>query len=94
MARFIIRHRVSDYDRWKKAYAAHGAVRAQNGFKKSVVHRYVDDPNHLIILFDVDDVEKAKTFAADPALAQKMKEAGVIDEPKFFYLDDGETFPN
>ncbi len=94
MATFIIRHRVKDYDAWKKVYAEHGKVRAQNGFKKSVVYRYVDDPNHMIIVFDVQDIEKAKAFASDPVLAEKMKEAGVIDEPKFFYLDGGESFQN
>jgi hypothetical protein len=90
----MIRHKVKDYDTWKKAYAAHGSARAENGFKKSVVHRYSDDPNHLIIVFEVDDIEKAKTFSASTDLAQKMKEAGVLDEPKFFFLDDGEAFPN
>ncbi len=94
MATFIIRHRVKDYDTWKKAYAEHGPVRAQNGFKKSVVYRYVDDPNHVIINFEVEDIEKARAFSQDPALAERMKAAGVLDEPKFFYLDEGETFPN
>jgi len=94
MATLIIRHQVKDYDTWKKAYAEHGQDRAQNGFGKSTVHRYLDDPNHLIIVFDIEDVKKAKSFIASPDLAQRMKNAGVIDDPKFFYLDDGESFAN
>ena len=76
----------------EKAYESHGKVRADNGFRTSTVHRYLDDPNHLIIVFDVADIAKAKAFADSPDLAQKMKDAGVVDEPKFFYLDDGEAF--
>ena len=37
---------------------------------------------------------KAKALASGPDLAQTMKEAGVLDEPKVFFLDDGEMFPN
>ena len=37
---------------------------------------------------------KAKALASSPDLAQKMREAGVVDEPKMFFLDDGEIFPN
>ena len=94
MATFIVRHKVKDYATWKKSFAAHGAVRAQLGFTKSRVHRYVDDPNHVIVVSEVKDIQKAKTLASSPDLAQKMKEAGVVDEPKMFFLDDGETFPN
>ena len=92
MATLIIRHKVKDYNTWKQAYASHGQVRSEHGFGKSTVRRYLDDPNHLIITFDVNDMEKAKAFCASPDLAQRMKEAGVVDEPKFFYLDDGESF--
>ncbi len=94
MATFIVRHKVKDYAAWKKVFAEHGKVRAQFGFTESRVYRYLDDPNHLIIVCDVKDIQKAKALAAAPDLAQTMKQAGVIDEPKLFYLDDGEVFPN
>ena len=94
MATFIVRHKVRDYASWKKVFAEHGKVREQFGFTKSRVYRYLDDPNHVIVVCDVKDIQKAKAFTASPDLAQKMKEAGVVDEPKMFYLDDGEGFPN
>ena len=94
MATFIVRHKVKDYASWKKVFAEHGKVRAQFGFTKSRVHQYLDDPNHVIVVCDVKDINKAKAFATAPDLAQKMKEAGVVDEPKMFYLDDGEVFPS
>ncbi len=94
MATFIVRHKVKDYEAWKKVFVEHGKVRAQAGFTKSRVYRYMDDPNHLILVCEVKNIEKAKAFAATPDLAQTMRAAGVIDEPKTFFLDDGETFPS
>ena len=94
MATFIVRHKVRDYSVWKKVFAEHGKVRAQYGFTKSRVYRYVDDPNHVIVVCEVKDINKAKALASAPELATAMKEAGVVEEPKMFYLDDGESFPN
>jgi quinol monooxygenase YgiN len=94
MATFIVRHKVKDYAVWKKVFAEHGKVRAQHGFTKSRVYRYVDDPNHVIIVSELKDINQAKAMAASPGLVKAMKDAGVIEEPKLFYLDDGESFPN
>ena len=94
MATFIVRHKVKDYAAWKKVFAEHGKVRVQLGFTKSRVYRFVDDPNHVIVVSELKDINKAKAMAASPDLAKAMKEAGVLDEPKMFYLDDGEIFPN
>ena len=94
MATFIVRHKVKDYGIWKKAFAEHGKVRAQLGFTKSRVYRYTDEPNHVIVVSEVKDIQAAKKLASSPELAEKMKEAGVVDEPKMFFLDDGEMFPN
>ena len=94
MATFIVRHKVRDYAAWKKVFAEHGKVRSQNGFTKSRVYRYVDDPNHVIVVCEVKDIKQAKALAASPDLVKAMKESGVVDEPKMFFLDDGETFPS
>lgn len=94
MATFIVRHKVKDYAGWKKVFAEHGKTRAQAGFTKSRVYRYLDDPNHVIIVCEVKDIQKAKAFASSPDLGQAMRAAGVIDEPKTFFLDDGEVFPS
>lgn len=94
MATFIVRHKVRNYATWKKAFAEHGKVRSQYGFTKSRVYRYLDDPNHVIVVCEVNDLGRARAFVAAPGLAKSMKEAGVVDEPKMFYLDDGESFSN
>ena len=94
MATFIVRHKVRNYAAWKKVFAEHGKIRSQYGFTKSRVYRYLDDPNHVIVVCEVSDLGRARAFVAAPGLAKTMKAAGVVDEPKMFYLDDGESFPN
>ena len=44
-----------------------------------------DDPNDITLVFAINDVEKAKAFAASPGLKAKMDSAGVIGRPDFFY---------
>jgi hypothetical protein len=40
----------------------------------------------VFLLFEADDIQKAKEFAASPDLRETMQEAGVIDKPDIYFL--------
>ena len=77
----IIRHKVADYAKWKTGYESHDSFRLANGLHNYVIARGTEDPNTLLIAVKMDDVGKAKAFAASPDLKAKMKEVGVIGAP-------------
>jgi hypothetical protein len=55
-------------------------------FKEEHLLRNADDPNEVILLFEADDLQKAKEFAASADLREKMQEAGVVDKPDIYFL--------
>jgi len=93
MPYLIIRHKVKDYAKWKPAYDEHGATRKANGSKGAHLFRNANDPNELVILFEWDDLKKARQFAQSQDLREKMQQAGVVGTPDIFFLEEIERKP-
>ena len=86
----LVRHKVADYAKFKSIFDEHGAVRKASGFKGHHLFRNADDPNELVILLEGDDLEKARQFGQSEDLRQSMQQAGVIDQPDMYFLDEVE----
>jgi quinol monooxygenase YgiN len=83
----VIKHKVVDYDKWRKGYDAHDSMRQAYGIKHYIVGRGIDNPNMIVIINKFSDVQKAKDFSVLPNLKEVMKKAGVIGKPEFSYYD-------
>jgi hypothetical protein len=57
------------------------------GLKEEHFFRNADDPNEVLLLFSVEDVDKAKAFTASDDLRQAMEKAGVSDKPDVYFLE-------
>jgi hypothetical protein len=58
------------------------------------ITRNTQESNEVVIIFECEDLDKAKSMMSDPALApaqELMKKAGVLDEPTVFFLEVNET---
>ena len=75
MSMLIIRHKVSDYGKWRPAFDSHSAM--QKAANK----------NEIVIIFDTTDTKKAKEFATSSDLKDVMTKAGVIDVPTMYFLE-------
>ncbi len=62
------------------------ATRQAAGATELYLLRNIDDPSEVIILFEADDIQKAKEFSASSDLRERMQEAGVIDKPDIYFL--------
>ena len=87
MPYLLVRHKVSDFSKWKPVYDGHLAVRQKAGLKEDHLLRNTDDPNETIILFEAADLKKAKEFAASSDLRETMQKSGVIDKPDIYFLE-------
>jgi heme-degrading monooxygenase HmoA len=85
-----VRHKVEDYERWKPISDEHRAVRQESGSKGGRLFRNADDPNETVILFEWDDLDKARTFAQSQDLRETMQRAGVTDQPDIYYFEEVE----
>ena len=83
----IIRHKVADYAKWKTGYDSHDSMRLASGLHNYVIARGTEDPNMVLVAVTMDDVDKAKAFAASPDLKTKMKEVGVTGTPVIDFLE-------
>ncbi|MFE3870456.1 hypothetical protein ACFX5F_04390 [Flavobacterium sp. ZS1P70] len=82
-----IKHKVADYDKWRKEYDSHDSMRMAYGISHYMIGRGIDDSNLIMIIDKINDVPKAKEFSVLPDLKEKMKKAGVIGKPEFTYYD-------
>jgi heme-degrading monooxygenase HmoA len=90
MPYLLVRQKVTDYEKWKSAFDAHGVTRQANGSRGGQLFRSATDPNELIVLLEWHDLEKARQFALSEELREVMQRAGVVDHPTIYFLKDGE----
>ena len=83
----LLRHKVRDFKTWKAGYDAHQPARTEAGLAEKHLLRNSDDPNEVVILFEAQDLDRAKAFTQSADLREKMEEFGVIDKPDIYFLN-------
>lgn len=94
MPYLLVRHKVADYAKWKPLFDQHAETRKANGSRGGQLLRNANDPNELLILFQWDDLNKARQFAESSDLRETMQRAGVIDQPDVYFLEAIEEVPS
>ena len=84
----FVHHRVQDFPQWKVVYDEHLPKRQQAGVKEVHLWHADQDANDVTLLFEANDLPKAKEFAESADLGQIMPKAGVIGKPDVLYLKD------
>jgi hypothetical protein len=64
--------KVKDYAVWRTGYNARETTRRSAGLTKGGVFRNPDDPNDVVVLQDVSDVERARTLLISEDLQATM----------------------
>jgi hypothetical protein len=90
--RLLMKHKVKDWDTWKKVFDSHKQTRTDAGLTDRVVGHVVGDNNSVCIVFAVADVAKAKAFMNSKDLKDKMAEAGVTGKPTAFFYTIAEKY--
>ena len=83
--RLMIRHKVKDWDAWKKSFDEHKQARMDAGLTDRAVAYTAGDNHNVTLVFAVADVAKAKAFMDSKDLKDKMAEAGVEGPPTHFF---------
>ena len=76
-----IHMKVKDYATWRTAYDGHEKGRVSAGITSGRVFRSAEDPNDVVILQDVADVAKARTWFGSDDLKAAMQKSGVLGSP-------------
>ncbi len=91
MVHVLVRHKVSDYNRWKEAFDSHLNVRKRAGEIGFRLFHRVEDPRDVFLLLDWQTTEEARKFMDSEELHSAMAKAGVIGAPEIQYLEDARS---
>lgn len=86
MATIILNHRVKDFSNWKELYDRDSGRRTSAGLKELKVGAKSNDPDHVYVIWETEDVSVVEQMLSDPDLKNKMEEAGVISAPEVVVL--------
>jgi hypothetical protein len=89
-ASLIVRHRVADFDAWKKVFDSMHEVRKAHGWTQAIVYRDAQDPNIVTIVNRVKDLDGAKRYGGSKELKEGMAKAGVQGAPEVFFLEQAD----
>jgi hypothetical protein len=73
--------KVKDFNTWRASYNGHEKDRASAGITNGRVFRCADDPNDVLILQDVADVSKARSWLGSNEMKTVMQKSGVVGSP-------------
>ena len=85
--RVRITHKVKDYDAWKKEFDSHKADRMAAGLQDRAISYEMGNKNMVTVVFQINDMEKAKAFMSSKDLKDKMAAAGVEGAPMIWYYN-------
>ena len=88
----LVRHRVADFDTWRKEYDGFAPIQAEHGVQGHQVLRSIENPNDVIVTHTFDSREAASAFFAMPELKEAMSKGGVnADSVQISYFDEIES---
>jgi len=89
MANLARQSRFEDYDRWRLLYDAPAseAARQAAGWRDLEVFRSAKDPNEVIIITDVDNIEAAVVYAESDEVRERQRISGLIETTMYFRAD-------
>ena len=88
MAHLFVRHKVKDYPVWKKVFDGFIDTRRSGGEKNYRIFHPDNEANNVLALFEWDNIENAKKFAHSSELKDAMGNAGVVEQPEIYFLEE------
>jgi hypothetical protein len=84
-----VHFKVKDFNAWRTGYNGNEKGRVSAGITNGRVFRSADDPNDVVVLQDVADVAKARTWFGSEDLKAAMQKSGVIGSPSVRFIASG-----
>jgi hypothetical protein len=74
---------VKDYGTWRSSYDAREKSRQSAGITNGQVYRNTENQNDVVILQDVADVAKARSWFGSDEMKTTMQKSGIVGTPNF-----------
>ncbi len=93
MAHLLIKHKVKNYPAWKKVFDGLIETRRAGGEKSYQILHPDNDENNLLAIFEWDSLDNARKFTGSQELHDAMGNAGVIEQPDVYFLEEYASGP-
>ncbi|MBN2009825.1 antibiotic biosynthesis monooxygenase [candidate division KSB1 bacterium] len=93
MTTLFAKHKVKDFQGWKRVYDNLAQLRNQNGVTSASVHQDPQNSNEVIVTHQFKNVNAAMTFVNSNELKEAMEKSGVISQPEMWFGNDVEHTP-
>ena len=77
MTILLVRHRVADYEAWRRVYDSVADMQRQGGVTEEAVYCTEGDPHDVLVMHQFSRAQEAHSFMENPELRQAMADAGV-----------------
>jgi hypothetical protein len=84
----MVKISVEDFAKWKDSFDRLGSDRINAGSKGGYVFRNIADQNQVVVILEMEDLDRAREFLGSPQAQQAMQEAGVTGPPELLFLDE------
>lgn len=90
MPHVLIRHKIANYAKWKRAVHAAKAFRKASGEKSFRCYRSSASPNLVTVVCNWSTAAKMKKFIKSAELRKAMRGAGVVSKPEVQFFSKAE----
>jgi quinol monooxygenase YgiN len=79
MPHLLVHQRIEEFDRWKEVFDRLAPARAAASCRSTALFRNLEDPHEVVVLFEFEDLMKAREHMTSPDLRAAWRDAGVTD---------------
>jgi len=87
MTVMLCRNRVTDFSKWKTVFDTNLPAAADAGLRLTSLWQDIADANNVFFIFQVESIDRARTFTEDPAAAKAGEKSGVLDGEYHFLTE-------
>jgi len=87
MTTMFVRHTVSNYETWRKAYDEFASIQKSKGVTGQSVYQATDNPNDITVTHEFASVQAAQAFVNSDELKSAMQNAGVMGAPTVWFAN-------
>jgi hypothetical protein len=91
MPTMIVKHRVVDFGAWKQVFDEGEVLRQEHGWTGHEVYRDAEDPDVIVSVNYVQDLNRAREYGGSEELRSAMERAGIVEAPEIWFLEESEV---
>lgn len=86
MIRLIVKQKVRNFDQWFSIFSSHKEAQKKAGLSDPEVYRKHDEPDVVICILKVTDLDKARAFVSAPEARQAQKDSQMLSESEVLFM--------